>query len=290
MYSIYNYSSDRCVFHFSHSATQEELDACGLAQPGDSTDLVSQDADTTDETYTPPPSTSTSEQSDYITLKLPRKSLMRESAELATRCRVSHRVATAMTAKLVKIGGGQLNQCSISTTTSHRHRSTELKCSEAKIKSKFKNMMPKFIVLHWDGKVIKYENRQEQDERLAIVASFPRPAQQHQFLAAPCIPNGTGATMCNALLNTLQSWQIPHENIIGISWDTTASNTGSRQGSASLFERELEQAVLWLACRHHIGELHIKHADIQVRGAWNGKLRYLLYKFTVRHLNIQLKQ
>ena len=27
---------------------------------------------------------------------------------------------------------------------------------------------------------------------------------------------------------------------------------------------------MWLACRHHIGELHVKHAYIKVRGVWNG--------------------
>lgn len=200
---------------------------------------------------------------------------MRETTELVTRCRVSHRVATAMTAKLVKMGGGELGQCSISKSTSHRQRSAELQNSESKIKAEFQNMMPKFMVIHWDGKVIKYANRQETDERLAIVASIPRPNQQHQFLAAPYIPDGTGVSMCNALLNTLASWEIPHQTIIGMSWDTTASNTGSLRGSATLFEQQLERGVLWLACRHHVGELHIKHADIEVRGAWNGEFRYL---------------
>lgn len=256
------------MFCYSHSATQEDLSACGIDEPVPGTS-AEDPGDDGDITYEPPSSLRPSSQT-HITLNIPRKDLMRETAELATRCRVSHRVTTAMTAKLVKAGGGQLKDCSISSSTSHRQRSEELKKREGQIKADFKDTMPQHIVIHWDGKVIKYQNRQETDERLAIVASFPRPTNQHQFLAAPCIPDGTGVSMCNALMNTLESWQIPHGNILGISWDTTASNTGAQRGSATLFETELEQAVLWLACRHHVGELHIKHADIEVRGAWNG--------------------
>ena len=139
---------------------------------------------------------------------------MRETAELATMCRVSHRVATAMTAKLVKAGGGQLKNCSISATTSYRQRSEDLKKCAGQIKSDFRGTTPPHIVIHWDGKVTKYENQQETDERLAIVASFPRPINHLQFLAVPCIPDGTGVSMNTALMNTLQSnstdGQIPY--------------------------------------------------------------------------------
>ena len=147
-----------------------------------------------------------------------------------------------------------------------------LKDSEGLIKRDFVSNMPRFLVVHWDGKVIKYEKKHETDERLAIVASIPRPGNHHQFLAAPRMPNGTGASMRAALIETLRVWEIPHDRVIGMSWDTTSSNTGQHAGSATLFESELQRAVLWLACRHHVGELHVKHADIAARGAWQGTL------------------
>ena len=56
---------------------------------------------------------------------------------------------------------------------------------------------------------------------------------------------------------------------LGICWDTTASNTGCHQGVATHFDQQQEKACLWLACRHHVGELHIKHAD-GIRGATKG--------------------
>ena len=130
--------------------------------------------------------------------------------------------------------------------------------------------MPSHIVVHWDGKVIKYENRKESDERLAIVLSSPQLDCHTQFLAAPRIPNGTGASMKDDLMTTLNVWDIPANNIIGMCWETMASNTGRCQGFATLFEKELGRGIMWPAYRHHIGELHIKRADVEVRGAWAG--------------------
>ena len=131
--------------------------------------------------------------------------------------------------------------------------------------------MPEFLIMHWDGKVIKYENRHETDDRLAVVASFrTQDMIRYQFLAAPLIPDSTGNSMRLALQDTLNEWEIPGDNIIGMSWDTTSSNTGKNLGSATLFEQDVGHRLLWLGCRHHIGELHVKHADVEVRGAWHG--------------------
>ena len=74
------------------------------------------------------------------------------------------------------------------------------------------------------------------------MASFPNAEQTHQFLAAPLIPYGTGLSMTRALVDVIHEWEIPFDHIIGMSWDTTASNTGRLQGSSILFEQELEHA------------------------------------------------
>ena len=42
-------------------------------------------------------------------------------------------------------------------------------------------------------------------------------------------------------------------------FDTTSSNTGKDSGACTLLEDWFKKAILWLACRHHIYELHIKH-------------------------------
>ena len=58
--------------------------------------------------------------SETVELSLPRKTLLRDTAELATRCHLSHRTATAMTAQILKLGGGDLDDFSLSTATSLR--------------------------------------------------------------------------------------------------------------------------------------------------------------------------
>ncbi len=212
-----------------------------------------------------------------IALTLPKKELLSKTADVATRCGISHRAHVALTAKLVKVGGGELAATTLSVSTSHRHRRKATQEAATTIREKFYSLMPKHLVVHWDGKVIKYAHGT--DDRLAIIVSNPcNPPLPDQFLAAPCIPNSTGQTMANAILDTLQQWHIPKEVVIGTCWDTTASNTGCHEGSATLFDQAMEKASLWLACRHHIGELHIKHAD-STRATTKGPTDPLFEKF-----------
>lgn len=49
-------------------------------------------------------------------------------------------------------------------------------------------------------------------------------------------------------------------------FDTTASNSGKFQGAVALLEKHLKRAFLWLPCRHHVSELHIKAATVAVTG------------------------
>ena len=42
-------------------------------------------------------------------------------------------------------------------------------------------------------------------------------------------------------------------------FDTTASNTGIKEGGMTHIEEDLGRGQMWLACRHHSQELHLKH-------------------------------
>jgi hypothetical protein len=57
----------------------------------------------------------------------------------------------------------------------------------------------------------------------------------------------------------LDDWQLK-QDVVALVFDTTASNTatGIRNGCASLIEKDLNHPLLWLACRHHMYEVHIK--------------------------------
>ena len=135
-------------------------------------------------------------------------------------------------------GGENLNQSSLSASISLRQRIAVIKESEKEIKIDLAISIPSqlHVVLHWDDKVIKDANRTESDERFSIVMSSQNLDRRTKFLSAPHIPDGTYASMLDVLMAIMQIWNIPSENMIGMCWDTTASNTGTSRGF-SIFVR-----------------------------------------------------
>ena len=71
--------------------------------------------------------------------------------------------------------------------------------------------------------------------------------------------------MANCVFQIVRNYNLLGD-VHALVFDTTASNTGEWKGSDAMFERMLDRAVLWLACRHHIPGLHIKHANEVIRG------------------------
>jgi len=86
-----------------------------------------------------------------------------------------------------------------------------------------------------------------------------------KLLGVPEIPDSTGSSQEFAVSNLLSAWQV-ETNVTGLVFDTTASNTGQWHGACTLLETYLGKAVLWLACHHHISELHIKHVVEVITG------------------------
>lgn len=229
------------------------------------------DTDDGDELYTPKPKfrRRKSEESDSITLEVPRD-LMRKLSPLAYRLKLSTRQQTAFTAGLIKACGGSVKEATLSVTTTQRQRHEGVNEKSLSIKETFLQNLPPRMVLHWDGKKIKYENSQKKDDRLCIIGSFPGVIENgteksDQFFGAPCTENGTGRLCAQALVDKLSEWSVPLSMIIGMCWDTTASNTGHISGAATLFEARLMHAILWIGCRHHIGERHVVHPDNKIR-------------------------
>ena len=212
-----------------------------------------------------------SSQDENVHLAIPKRDLLRATSDVSARLKISHRQAVAFTASVVKAGGGSLHDITLSKSSSHRHRISDINETYGNIVTSFTDNMPQYIVIHWDAKQIKYAHRKETEERLAVVASLPGDERPAQFLGAPLLPDGSGASIRDGTKTALEEWNIPASRIIGLSWDTTSSNTGAVKGSSTLLERELGGARLWLACRHHIGELHVKHVDHEIRGATTGE-------------------
>ena len=62
-----------------------------------------------------------------------------------------------------------------------------------------------------------------------------------------------GDQTAKAVVDLLEKWDCV-ENVAGLVFDTTASNTGHKTACISI-QKRLDKAVLWFVCRHHIGEI-----------------------------------
>ena len=106
-----------------------------------------------------------------------------------------------------------------------------------------------------------------------------------KLLGIPTIEDSTGASQHRAVVHLLNNWGIL-KNVIGLCFDTTASNTGRFKGSATTIESTIGKSVLWLACRHHVYELHVKHVSDSIIGKRNTPSEALFVRFQKEWPNI----
>ena len=86
-----------------------------------------------------------------------------------------------------------------------------------------------------------------------------------KLLGVPEVPNSTGSSQEKAVMQLIADWDL-ESCVVGLVFDTTSSNSGIWRGACTLIEQRLGKATLWIACRHHIYELHIKHVCDLVTG------------------------
>ena len=91
-------------------------------------------------------------------------------------------------------------------------------------------------------------------DRLPILASSDG---IDQLLAVSKLTTRTGQTMCDAIIETIDDWNL-REAVKAFSFVTTASSTGRMNGVCVLLEATLGRNILYLACRHHIQEIMLE--------------------------------
>ena len=165
-------------------------------------------------------------------------------------------------AAVVKSVGVDLNDTNISFSTAAKKARKRRFETEKDVIQSF--VPPDNVVLHWDGKVLKLEAGKKADF-ICVYISGADPAQVTKLLGVPEVDSGSGVQQKQAVVQMLTKWGIS-EQIIGLVFDTTSSNTGGEIGACKLLEDHLDKPILWLACRHHIYELHIKHVVEAVTG------------------------
>ncbi|XP_044591190.1 uncharacterized protein LOC123269514 [Cotesia glomerata] len=136
------------------------------------------------------------------------------------------------------------------------HRAREKFRKEAALNLKT-NLETDNYVLHFDGKLLSDITGTEQVDRLPIILSS---SGKFQLLGVPKLESGTGQNQASAIIKTVKQWDINTDNIKALCSDTTASNTGIRNGACVLVEKALSRKLLYLPCRHHIFEIVLRSA------------------------------
>ena len=113
-------------------------------------------------------------------------------------------------------------------------------------------MSDKEIQLHFDGKSVQQfiDGKVKTKERIAVIASSP--TMQKDVL----LDSSKGADQVKGILPLIEKFDIA-DNIFAVNMDSTASNTGKWRGSATILQKEINQAYIYLLCRHHIVETYV---------------------------------
>jgi len=132
------------------------------------------------------------------------------------------------------------------------------------------------LIIHVDGKILPALcGGPEKEDRVALVVSGK---EGEKLLAIPKVAKGSGDLVAEAAATAINDWKLKEE-IVGISFDTTASNTGRLNGSCVLLEKKLEKKLLWLACRHHVHEVLIGYVFNAAFGPTSGPNVSLFRRF-----------
>ena len=160
--------------------------------------------------------------------------------------------ATMIMASVInKAGDSFLSHSLPPKSTVHRCRQNLRKVASRHIKESYKASTS---VVHWDGKLIPdVTGSASLVDRLPVLVTSAVDSDS-KLLGVSALLSGTGKDTAAAVLQQLESWHC-ESFIIGMCFDTTASNTGRHSGACQLLETALNRNLLWLACRHHMHEI-----------------------------------
>src|SRR6218665_1995284 len=89
------------------------------------------------------------------------------------------------------------------------------------------------------------------EDRVAIIVTSH---EMEKLIAILKVGKGTGEEVAKAASASLLEWGIS-DKIVAMSFDTTAANTGRKNGACALLQQKLGEDFLCLGCHHHIHEV-----------------------------------
>ena len=180
----------------------------------------------------------------------------------ADRTNVSYQARAMIAASAINAMGGNINETNISKTTAWRKAQEIRSETAANIKNNFQ--CPPKVTVHWDGKCVNLKGNVKSN-RICVYVTGADLTKSRKLLGVPETASGTGVAEANIVKEMLADWGIKAE-VVGMVFDTTSSNTGKFNGACKFIEEWMESPVLWIACRHHISELHMMNVVHVVTG------------------------
>ena len=139
-------------------------------------------------------------------------------------------------------------------------------------------------VVHWDEKKIANQ-KGEKENRVAVVLTG---IDSEIFLSGHKTSNSSGKMQADTVFQTLEKIEIK-SNVLGMSFDITSSNFGLNKGAAVLFEKQMEEKLLYLPCRHHIYDLVVRNVAKVLFGNTVGPSTPFFEKFKTNWNSIKEK-
>ena len=91
-----------------------------------------------------------------VILQIPAKNLTKKTGQVADSRNISIRGHLLLQSAFVRAGGGDINDMSMSLSTTYCHRRENRKAIAEKVKEDWLKEIPAFVIVHWDSKLIKY--------------------------------------------------------------------------------------------------------------------------------------
>ena len=155
------------------------------------------------------------------------------------RINLSDRKFVILAAVIARANQEELDSAPLSHSTVHRKRSVHRSTIASAVQEEFLTKDKSALVIHWDGKLMRDSTNKNDPyakvDRLAVSVTGP---EIEKILGIAKIPAGTGQAQANATFQLLTLWEVA-ENVVGMSFDTTASNTGPTNGACVLLEQKL---------------------------------------------------
>jgi len=173
------------------------------------------------------------------------------------RINLSDNKFTILAAAIAKASGEDLKKDTLSRSTVYRKRSAHRSTIEACIRGEFHSTDKPPLVVHWDGKLMRdTTNKEDPKSKTDRIAVGVTGHLVDKILGIAKMPTGTGHAQASATYQLLSLWEVIPD-VIGMCFDTTASNTGPANGACVLLEQKLQKNLLYFACRHHVHEIII---------------------------------